>query len=73
MSTHKYIDRLCIIVLALTLLLTVTFMNGEKLGLKVITDEDAETYSGSTYFTKMEIGQKMNIQLISPLTAQMEK
>jgi len=27
-------------------------MNGEKLGLKVITDEDAETYSGSTYFTK---------------------
>lgn len=52
MSTHKYIDRLCIIVLALTLLLTVTFMNGEKLGLKVITDEDAETYSGSTYFTK---------------------
>lgn len=52
MSTHKYIDRLCIIVLVLTLLLTVTFMNGEKLGLKVITDEDAETYSGSTYFTK---------------------
>ena len=52
MSTHKYIDRLCIMVLALTLLLTVTFINGEKLGLKVITDEDAETYSGSAYFTK---------------------
>ena len=38
MSTHKYIDRLCIIVLALTLLLTVTFMNGEKLGLNVVQD-----------------------------------
>ncbi|ERJ85124.1 hypothetical protein HMPREF1987_00100 [Peptostreptococcaceae bacterium oral taxon 113 str. W5053] len=27
-------------------------MNGKKFGLQVITDEDAESYSGSTYFTE---------------------
>ena len=29
MSTHRNIDRICIVVLVLTLLLTVAFMNGE--------------------------------------------
>ena len=51
MSTHKNIDRICIVVLVLTLLVTVAFMNGEKLGSRVVADEDAEAYSGSTYFT----------------------
>ena len=52
MSTHRNIDRICIVVLVLTLLLTVAFMNGEKLGIRVVADEDAESYSGSTYFTE---------------------
>ncbi len=34
MSTHKAIDKICCVVLALTLLLTVLFVNGESLGLK---------------------------------------
>ncbi len=51
MSTHRNIDRICIVVVVLTLLLTIAFMNGEKLGIQVITDEDAEGYSGTTYFT----------------------
>ncbi len=51
MSTHRNIDRICIVVLVLTLLLTIAFMNGEKLGIQVIADEDAESYSGTTYFT----------------------
>ncbi len=34
MSTHKAIDKICCVVLALTLLLTVLFLNGESLGLK---------------------------------------
>jgi hypothetical protein len=42
-------------VLVLTLILTVVFMNGEKLGIKVISDEDAESYSGSTYFTENDL------------------
>ena len=52
MSTHKNIDRICVVVLVLTLLVTVAFMNGEKLGIRVVADEDAESYSGSTYFTE---------------------
>ncbi len=55
MSTHRNIDRICIVVLVLTLLLTVAFMNGEKLGITVIADEDAESYSGSTYFTANDL------------------
>ena len=55
MSTHRNIDRICIVVLVLTLLLTVAFMNGEKLGIRVIADEDAEGYSGSTYFTANDL------------------
>lgn len=52
MSTHKNIDRICILVLVLTLLLTVAFMFGEKRGIQVVADEDGESYSGSTYFTE---------------------
>ncbi len=34
MSTHKHFDKICCVVLALTLVITVLFMNGEKLGIK---------------------------------------
>ena len=45
MSTHKYIDKICIAVLVLALLLTAVFMSGEKLGIQVIQNEDSETSS----------------------------
>lgn len=34
MSTHKHIDQICAVILALCLLLTAVFMNGESLGLQ---------------------------------------
>ena len=34
MSTHKYIDRICCVVIALALILTVAFMNGSALGIQ---------------------------------------
>lgn len=37
MSTHKHIDKICCVVLALTLIITVLFMNGEKLGIQKMT------------------------------------
>lgn len=52
MSTHKYFDRICIIVLVITLVVTVLFINGKKLGLISVVDEDAETYEGDANFTK---------------------
>ncbi len=42
MSTHRHIDAICAVVLVLTLLITVLFMNGERFGLQVVVDEDAE-------------------------------
>ncbi len=55
MSTHKNIDRICILVLLLTLLLTAGFMNGERLGLRAAADEDAEGYAGTEYFTENDL------------------
>ena len=34
MSTHKNIDRICVVAVVLSLLLTLLFMNGEALGLQ---------------------------------------
>lgn len=51
MSTGKHFPALCALVLALALAVTVLFMNGEKLGIRVIRDEDSETNEDSGYFT----------------------
>ena len=34
MSTHKNIDRICVVIIVLCLLLTLLFMNGKALGLQ---------------------------------------
>ena len=51
MSTGKHFSALCALVLALALAVTVLFMNGEKLGIRVVRDEDSETNEDSGYFT----------------------
>ncbi len=39
MSTHKYIDKICCIILALTLVFTVAFMNAKSFGVKEASKE----------------------------------
>ena len=51
MSTGKHFSALCALVLALALAVAVLFMNGEKLGIRVVRDEDSETNEDSGYFT----------------------
>lgn len=51
MSTNKHFSAVCAVVLALALIVTVLFMNGEKLGIRVVRDEDAEGNESSQYFT----------------------
>ena len=34
MSTHKHFDKICCVVLAVTLVLTILFMNAERLGVQ---------------------------------------
>ncbi len=51
MSTDKNINKICMVVLVFTLLLTVAFMNGEKLGITPVADQDAENYTANAYFT----------------------
>ncbi len=52
MSTSRYFDRICVIVLICALLITVLFMNGQSVGIKLIVDADSEAYSDSDYFTE---------------------
>jgi len=49
------IDRICAIVTAAALLITVLFMNGQALGITAVADEDAEGYSGTEYFTANDL------------------
>ena len=55
MSTHKSIDLICVAVLLLILLLTVLFINGERFGIQVLVDADAEGTVRSTYFTPNDL------------------
>ena len=55
MSTHRWIDRICVIVMALSLIVTALFMNGEKLGIELVSDTDAEGYVGNEYFTANDL------------------
>ena len=43
MSTHKYFDRICVVVIVFALVVTFLFMNGEVFGIEKIIDEDSET------------------------------
>ena len=51
MSTNKHFPAVCALVFVLALIVTVLFMNGERLGIRVIRDEDAEEIESSRYFT----------------------
>ena len=51
MSTYKGLDRICVIVTVLSLIVTILFMNGEKLGITLVTDADSEAHSDSEWFT----------------------
>lgn len=55
MSTHKNIDRICVIITVLSLILTILFINGEALGIEVIRDADAEDYTGTEWFTANDL------------------
>ena len=51
MSTHKNFNIICVGITVLAIVFTILFMNGDKLGLKSVIDEDAEAYEDSEYFT----------------------
>ena len=51
MSADRKIDRICIIILILSVVFTVFFIFGEKFGIEVIADEDSESYESTDYFT----------------------
>ncbi len=55
MASNKNIDRICVIITLLALLLTLLFMNGEALGLEMVVDADAEKSAGTDHFTANDL------------------
>ena len=55
MSTHKRIDLICVVVIACALILTILFMNGEKLGIVPIVDEDSPYTEKTEHFTSNDL------------------
>ena len=55
MTTHKHIDKICIIITVLALVVTSVFMVSDKLGVKNIVDEDAEGKENESGFTSKDM------------------
>ncbi len=55
MSTHRQIDRICAVVMAFAVVITILFMNGSRLGLKLSVDADAEAHSDDSHFTDNDL------------------
>ena len=51
MSTHKHIDAICIVIVLCTLIVAILFMNGETLGISVVSNEE----NSSEFFTENDL------------------
>ena len=56
MSTHKHFNKICYAVLAVTLAITILFMNGKSIGIPVMASEDAN----NTMFTSDDLNSDWN-------------
>ena len=68
MSTHKYFDRICVVVIACALVVTFLFMNGEVFGIEKIIDEDSEAHSDQQYFTAGDLSPEYDISDANVIT-----
>ena len=68
MSTHKYFDRICVVVIACALVVTFLFMNGEVFGIEKIIDEDSEAHSDQQYFTSGDLSPEYDISDANVIT-----
>ena len=68
MSTHKYFDRICVVVIVFALVVTFLFMNGEVLGIEKNIDEDSEAHSDQQYFTSGDMNPEYDISDANVIT-----
>lgn len=68
MSTHKYFDRICVVVIVFALVVTFLFMNGEVFGIEKIIDEDSEAHSDQQYFTASDLSPEYDISDANVIT-----
>lgn len=55
MSTHNKLDKICVVIVVCSLILTALFINSESFGITKIVDEDAEQNSDADYFTANDL------------------
>ncbi len=55
MTANKNIDKICVAVMLVALIITALFMAGTKLGIEPVVDMDAESYDGPEYVTANDL------------------
>ena len=55
MSTQKHIDKICVAAVLLAMIIAAVFMNGEKIGIETLANEDRETYEATEHFTSNDL------------------
>ncbi|MCR5322438.1 MAG: carbohydrate-binding domain-containing protein [Lachnospiraceae bacterium] len=68
MITDKRINKICVAVAIFAILLTILFMNGESLGITVISDPDKDGTSDSEYFTANDVNGSWSTDGASHIT-----
>ena len=70
MVTRKNLDKICVAAAILAVLIAVLFMNGERLGLMVKVDSDAEAHSDDAFFTNNDLDGSWDTSSATQITLQ---
>ncbi|MBO4414706.1 MAG: carbohydrate-binding domain-containing protein [Lachnospiraceae bacterium] len=68
MIINKKINIICTVITVFAVLLTIIFMNGESLGITVVSDGDKEGTSDSEYFTANDVNSSWDTDSASKIT-----
>ncbi|HAG68816.1 MAG TPA: hypothetical protein DCL38_02450 [Lachnospiraceae bacterium] len=68
MSTNKNIEKICLIIMAVVIVITIVFMNGKKLGMTAVVDEDSEANSDEYVFTENDMDGNWDISMATVIS-----
>ena len=68
MPERKRTDAICVIAIVFGLILTILFMNGERLGITTIIDADSEVHSNDEYFTANDLNASWDTSKATTIT-----
>ena len=68
MIRNRWIDRICVAGILLSIVITILFMNGTALGLATMIDEDSDSGEDTGHFTENDLDGAWDVSLAVPIT-----